>query len=98
MLECGNFLALRGHEVHVLASEFDVASMDERMVRHDVSLNARSRLGKLYQFKNRCPEVLRKVHADVHGAFGVISPPGGVIWVQSVHAAWLEISGKMRGF
>jgi UDP-glucose:(heptosyl)LPS alpha-1,3-glucosyltransferase len=36
--------------------------------------------------------------ADVLGTFGVMSPPDGVLWVQSVHKVWLQVSGRERGF
>ncbi len=34
----------------------------------------------------------RAARRCVHAAFGVQSPPGGVMWVPSVHKAWLEAS------
>lgn len=32
------------------------------------------------------------------GSFGVFAPPDGVVWMQSVHRAWIEISRAQRDF
>jgi UDP-glucose:(heptosyl)LPS alpha-1,3-glucosyltransferase len=99
MLECANFLSRRGHDTHVFASEFDEQSLDPAVTRHPVTSAQRPALVRLAAFKSKSTRDLQTLNppADVHAAFGVISPPGGVIWVQSVHRAWLEISQRSRG-
>jgi UDP-glucose:(heptosyl)LPS alpha-1,3-glucosyltransferase len=100
ILETANFLAKRHHQVHVYASEFDSAALHAEVVRHLVPTVGQLSLGRLltYTYRSRIELARLEPQADVHGAFGVISPPGGVVNVQSVHRAWLETSRSLRDF
>ena len=100
MVECANFLAARGHDVSVIAADFDPAVLAAGIEKILVDANSRVPLFRLRRFARRTPAVLNGMNppADVHAAFGVISPPGGVFWVPSVHKAWIEISQRERGF
>ena len=98
MFECANFLVACGHEVSVIAADFDPAVLAAGIEKILVDANSRVPLFRLRRFARRSPAVLNgmKPPADVHAAFGVISPPGGVFWVPSVHKAWIEISQRER--
>ena len=98
MVECANFLAARGHEVSVISAEFDEGVLAAGIKRVPVDANSRVPLFRLRRFARRSPAALKGMspQPDVHAAFGVISPPGGVFWVPSVHKAWIEISQRER--
>jgi UDP-glucose:(heptosyl)LPS alpha-1,3-glucosyltransferase len=55
---------------------------------------------KLFGFSRDSRKALAGISpgVDVLGSFGVESPPDGVLWVTSVHKAWLEISQAQRCF
>lgn len=99
-LECTNFLAGRGHEVHLYAADWDRDALDARVTVHAIPLPARGALPRLFSYARRSARALAasRPPADVHAAFGVESPPGGVMWVPSVHKAWLEASRRQRGW
>lgn len=98
LLECANFLAERGHETHVLATQWDESLLDARIHRHFVPARRSPPLLRLWSFTRESRRVLARLEGvESVGAFGVISPPG-VLWVQSVHAAWLEISAARRSW
>lgn len=94
MFECANYLAERGREAHVYASDLDSAGLHPRVVQQRVDLPRCPRALRPLAFRMRSSRQLSS--SDVHGAFGVESPPGGVLWVGSVHRAWLDISGRQR--
>lgn len=98
MLECANYLQEQGHETHVFATDWDEAAIHDGIIQHQVKAFSRPALLRLISFTRACRRELRwtRPRPEVLGAFGVISPPGGVLWVQSVHAAWLEISSQQR--
>ena len=98
MVECANFLAARGHSVSVVASDFDPAVLAAGIEKIPVDANSRVPLLRLRRFAAKSPAALAQMNPapDVHAAFGVICPPGGVVWVQSVHKAWIEISQRER--
>jgi len=98
VLESTNFLAGRGHEVHLYAAEWDRDALDARVVVHAVPLPARGALPRLFSYARRSARLLNAARppADIHGSFGVESPQGGVMWVPSVHKAWLEASRTRR--
>lgn len=100
LLETANFLAARGHEVHVFASEWDAGALNAGITCHRVRSAARPSLLRLMTYTKQCRiEMARHFpKPDVHGAFGVISPLGGVVNVQSVHRAWLDVSRRLRDF
>lgn len=99
MVEAANFLRSRGHDVTVLASEFDASVLEPGIEKVRVVPGSSSRLWGPILFARGAPRSLAAVSPcpDVHAAFGVISPPGGVLWVASVHRAWIEISQRSRG-
>ena len=98
MFECANFLAARGHDVSVIAADFDANVLAAGVEKIPVDANSRVPLFRLRRFAAKSPAALEGLNpkADVHAAFGVISPPGGAFWVQSVHRAWIEISQRER--
>ncbi len=100
LLETANFLARRDHEVHVFASEFDAAALHPAAIRHPVRALTRPSVLRFISFANRCREEIESLdpQAGVHGSFGVVSPCGGVMNVQSVHRAWLDASRRLRNF
>ena len=99
VLECANFLAQHQHETHVFASRWDVDSLHPAVHRHQVAARVGPASLKLFEFAWQCRRAMDRslLNRDVLGAFGVQSPPGGVLWVQSVHKAWLGISRCYRG-
>lgn len=97
VLEAVNFLAPR-HEVHLFAHEWDRESIDPRVSVHRVAYPRRLPLARVRRYPAAAAAAMRRVGVafDAHAAFGVMSPPGGTIWVGSVHAAWLRISRRQR--
>lgn len=98
VLECAGFLQAQGHETHLLASEWDRERLQKGVVTHLVPIPAHGSLLRTYIYARRSRRSLtaQRPQAQVHAAFGVLSPPGGVMWVPSVHKAWLEVSGRQR--
>ena len=98
VLECVNFLAGRGHDVHLYAGEWDRDALNSAVNVHAIALPARGSLLRLLAYDQRCRSALAasRPAADVHAAFGIQSPPGGVMWVPSVHRAWIEASRQQR--
>jgi UDP-glucose:(heptosyl)LPS alpha-1,3-glucosyltransferase len=97
VVESANHLAGSGCSTTVLASRFgDAGDLDARVTRDFVS-GGRLPLGfGLSRFQHAVSERLGESNFDVIGGFGVQSPPGSVVWVQSVHAAWWEQCRKRR--
>ena len=99
LLECVNFLAGRGHEVHLFASEWDTGLVDSSVICHRVrtagSFPAAALLG--YAFHSRRALAAMDPAPDAIGVFGVQCPAGGILWVPSVHGAWLQTSRRIRG-
>lgn len=100
--ECAQFLATQGHDVTVFAEEWDKAAPQPPGLHYE-AVAARRRPDFLYgnSFYNNCSRRFAEIEKsgqgfDAHGAFGCVSPTGGVPWVQSVHAAWLEQSRQFR--
>ena len=100
LVECANFLNGRGHECHVYASQWEEGVLAQGIVRHSVSCPIRPGPLRLPLFASRSRrQILQQQPAfDVCAGFGVLSPPGSVVWVQSVHQAWLAISQRQRSF
>lgn len=98
LLETANHLAGRGHSVHVFAAEFDPEALHPCIVQHSVPAAARPSWLRMFTYARHCRAELASLGADAHGSFGVISPPGGVFNVQSVHRAWLDASQRLRKF
>ena len=100
VLETANFLDGRGHEVHLFSSEWDEDALRRGVIRHRVPLSDRLPLSRTLGFRRQCARVMEgsRIAFDAYGAWGAVCPPGGVVWVQSVHRAWLEISRRRRGW
>jgi UDP-glucose:(heptosyl)LPS alpha-1,3-glucosyltransferase len=98
VLETANYLALVGHEPHLFVSEWDAEALDSDVHIHRVPIDGRLPLARERLFPLRCEEVMRKTGKafDAYGGFGVMAPPGGTTWVQSVHAKWLAICQRER--
>ncbi len=96
MLETSNFLAKRGHETHAFASEWDTdtALFNPHLNRHDVAVSARGYLPRLAGFIRTSRNDIAQLNprADVLAGFGIEAPPDSILWMQSVHRAWIETS------
>jgi UDP-glucose:(heptosyl)LPS alpha-1,3-glucosyltransferase len=100
MLECANFLADRGHEMHAFSAEWDMDSLSPKVVRHQVACHSLMRAYETPAFVRASRRELTSLQprADVVAGFGAASMPGSIVWMQSVHAAWIEISRRTRNF
>jgi UDP-glucose:(heptosyl)LPS alpha-1,3-glucosyltransferase len=100
MLECTNYLASRGHETHAFAIDWDSDSsaIDPRIIKHPVAVSSSNYLVRLAGFIRETRREIRSLSppASVLAGFGIESPPNSVVWMQSVHRAWLEISSQQR--
>lgn len=103
MVECANFLAARSHDVSVLSAAFDQHVLLPNVRECLVPVAAQGTVSRLKQYRAAAAEQLAchrqqaKPKSSVHAAFGVTSPPDGVLWVQSVHAEWIRIARASRG-
>jgi len=99
VLECANFLSSRRHDVHLYASEWDAELLHPDITCHHIrSVGRFPALAMLgYAFFSRRALAAMDPAPDVVGVFGVQCPPVGVLWVPSVHGAWLNISRRSRG-
>ena len=99
VLEAVNFLAASGHEVHLYTSDWDKDVLDASVQVHSISLPPRGSLPRLLSYARQSRKALTSLPpGTVHAAFGIQSPPDGVLWVPSVHKAWLETSKTQRGW
>jgi UDP-glucose:(heptosyl)LPS alpha-1,3-glucosyltransferase len=100
MLECANFLQEHGHETHIYASEWDENLLDRGVHRHLVSVPRDFSVARTLTFVRRVQKEMRRLGSaspDVVGGYGILAPPGAIIWAGSVHKAWIETSRKRRG-
>ncbi len=100
LLECANFLSNRGHEVHVFSAAWDHDALDSDVIRHNVPMLLNFSFGAVVEYAIKSRRMLSRLTppVDVVGMFGVQCPPGDVLWVPSVHRAWLEISRGSRNW
>lgn len=98
MLECANFLQARGHETHAYAIDWDHESLHPQVVQHNIAVRAHAYIPRLFGYLQQSRREIQQLKPAPHvtGGFGIEAPPGGVVWMQSVHRAWLEISGQQR--
>ena len=97
VLECANYLATRGHQTTLLVSEWDAEALNPDILVRPVPIPRRGSVLRLLAFRRRSRRVLARLPPyDVHSAYGVLCPFGAVLWVPSVHQAWLEISRRQR--
>lgn len=97
VVESANHLADSGYLTTVMASRFgDPGDLDARIQCRKVA-GGRLPLGLgLRWFQRSVSDRLAAEPFDVVAGFGVQSPPGSVLWVQSVHAAWWDQCRKRR--
>ena len=100
VLEAANFLQSRGHETHLFADQWDDSVLHAAVVRHRVALGTQSPTKTVSEFRRLSHQALAQMQPspDAIGSFGVMAPRDGVVWMQSVHAAWLEISRRERNW
>ena len=97
VLEAVNFLADSCHEVHLLSADWDRDALHSGVHVHAIPLPRRGSLLRLLAFARRSKRALAALPpGTLHAAFGVESPPSGIMWVPSVHKAWLEASKTQR--
>lgn len=98
--ETAHYLLQKGCVPQVYASQFPSLWRKQRRIGlHRVSGGGIPfGLGlPVFQMQTQC--ALAKVSHDAVAGFGVQAPPGCLLWVQSVHAAWWEQSRvHRRGF
>lgn len=93
-LQCVRHLASAGHEVGALCGEFD-AVPGTRHERIDVSSRpAFLRPRRFFEASSQAWNARSSVDRGVLNVHGCVGPLGGVHWVQSVHAAWLETCAR----
>jgi glycosyltransferase involved in cell wall biosynthesis len=93
--ECCRFLACRGHEVHVVAQEWETVAAPN-IHCHQIQKPRCPRLFNGRRFFELATRALRSVPHDVLNTHGCVCPIGGVQWVQSIHASWLERAKAFR--
>jgi UDP-glucose:(heptosyl)LPS alpha-1,3-glucosyltransferase len=96
MYECARFLSARDHDVHVLAGDWQ-EGLESFVHCHRIQYLKRPSFLRPISYNRRCGEFLRRFDCDVLNTHGVVCPTGGVMWVQSLHAAWLERGNSMFG-
>lgn len=102
LVECANTLASRGHAIHVFASDIDPAVLAPSVTAHRIDCGSGPKLLQTARFADRAQAAMESAAKTSgqqwggHGSFGVVCPPGGVLWVQSVHREWLAISRATR--
>ena len=95
MFECAHFLAGRGHEVTVLAGEWEEDTVPI-CYRH-VPAYRRPFFLRCTSYFHAATRLAEGMDYDVLNTHGVICPTGGVQLVHSLHRAWLERSRSLRG-
>lgn len=89
-LETVNALANRGHEVRLVAYDADRSALDDRVALQTPRRPRGPELRSALKFPAVADAALGDGD-DVRCGFGVLSAPGSVVWVTSVHARWLEV-------
>lgn len=95
MFECARFLARGGHDVHVFARDWE-ADPSVEISYHRVPSLAKPWFLAGTSYFSQCNRVLDRAAFDVLNTHGCVCPTGGVQWVQSVHAAWLDRAKEHR--
>lgn len=94
--EAARFLGSRDHDVTVLTSDWEPIA-DPNVTFHEVRLpNRMPGVARHVAFGLRAAHQLDTSEFDVVGTHGCVSPTGGVLWIQSVHRAWLARSRTFR--
>jgi len=105
MLECVNFMAARGHETHALARNWDDEAVSPHVQRQELEYLSPFPAFALPAYRRAVTREVAGIvpPVDVVAGFGAGAPPGAVVWMQSVHRAWIEkarasrpLSGRLR--
>ena len=95
--ETANRLTAMGHDTTLYATRVHPGVLDPNVrVRHvavPAGLDAHTGLG----FRSRCAAAIASDRPDIHGAFSVLSPLGGVFWAPSVHKVGYDFLLSRRG-
>jgi UDP-glucose:(heptosyl)LPS alpha-1,3-glucosyltransferase len=94
IFECAKYLSERGHDVTVFASRYEPSGAAVKY--HHVPKRPVLRGLEPLTFHHACTRAMLESQFDVHGAFGIDCPLGGVFWVGTVHAAWVEKAKALR--
>ncbi|HWE03299.1 MAG TPA: glycosyltransferase family 4 protein [Tepidisphaeraceae bacterium] len=98
--ECANHLAAKGHRVEVFATEWEGTGNRKfggsQIVHRQVPASRAALFLAGPSFFRRSSRLVDLDAFNVLGSFGCVCPLGGVVWVQSVHRAWLERSRLFR--
>ena len=96
VFECARFLAGRQHEVTVFANEWEADTVQPgiRYVRVPQRKTPVFAAGQSYF--THSSRLIDPRRFDVLNTHGCICPFGGVMWVQSIQKAWLEVSRRFR--
>lgn len=99
LVRCANFLSAGGHRVSVMARRFGDSGCLHPEVERIVLQSPSLPLGMGLPWDRAASRrQMRQWGAHRAGGFGVQAPEGSVVWVQSVHAAWWDLSrGRRRG-
>ena len=96
MLESANYLADRGHETHAFAMDWDAdeSVYNKQVIQHRIPSNSSHYIPRMTRFIKESHGGIAAMSpkADVVGGFGATAPPDSVVWMTSVHRAWIEIS------
>ena len=95
VFECGEYLARRGHEVAVLASDID-PQLNQAIQRQPAKARNHPAFLKGYSYYRQASSCLDNIEFDVLNVHGCVCPIGGVHWSQSLHAAWLDRARQFR--
>jgi len=95
VFECARFLAGTGNDVTVFADEWE-ADETQPVKYQRVPIRDRPRFLRGRSYYENASRQLGNADFDVLNTHGCVCPTGGVQWVQSVHAAWLERSREFR--
>ena len=93
--ECARFLAGKGHDVTVFASDYEDVG-NGRVHHHPVPVPGWPSFLRGPRYFRECTRVLDRERFDVLNTHGVVCPVGGVHWAQSLHRAWLDRSRQFR--
>ncbi|MGD8200622.1 glycosyltransferase family 4 protein [Ornithinimicrobium sp. W1679] len=98
MYECVNHLARQGHAVDALAGEWDDSAFEGGVHRRTLEFLDQPPALKLYSYARAARRAVGELSPapTVVAGFGGAAPPGSVTWMQSVHAAWMDISRQTR--
>lgn len=91
VVETANHLLQSGHDVQVHASSVADGVLDADIAVHPVRLPPMPEPLAAAAFRREAGRSLAAHPADVHASFGALSPPGGVLWVPSVHRSAYEL-------